>query len=46
MSEAEKLCKKRLKRAEKLLQWALNDLEELSGGMVVIGAIRNFLEQR
>ncbi len=40
------LCEKRLKKAEKLLEWALADLTDLSAGMEVIAAIRKFLEAR
>jgi exonuclease VII small subunit len=41
-----RLCEKRLKKAERLLEWALADLQDLDAGMEVIGAIRTFLEQR
>ena len=40
------LCKKRLLKAEKLLEWALADLQDLNAGMEIIAAIRSYLEKR
>lgn len=45
MNEALRRCMKRVLRAEKLLQWVLDEAD-LSGQMELVAAIRAFLEER